>query len=686
MSKKRSSREFSLPTATNQYNPISQSQCYDPSVHRTGRWTNEELAFRDAIIALFVEGSLPLSNGIKLNDFLSSILKSKQSRLTKKMKHAKLSSKYFRIKQGHLTPTLKAKEFSTLEHNFINAVPDLIERSEIQFHMQKEWRDHIAERLTNMHISFSADRWLHSVEIMDRRVALEKNRSRMAKRRCLMGLAMERDVKDVTEGVFINQDVKGGHDFLLDMDKTGAVMGDNSSGVESSLGATAANATEDGDFGRFLMSMLDEAPIAPAPSGEGNNTLPSTGVLAGGKKALRSSCDPNFRYAAPFLAGITSYIERNSVPFEHVDLWVPSTVPKELESESSRPLVGSMGSGSNTALFGMSGVVGNTLGVTRLCFAGSATLGTQVVAEEPSTNTMGNENIETGKSTTIPLSDEEIFNFSLYGDYSAKFSFSSGCGLPGRVFQSGIAAWEQYLTNAPPEMFERTGGAIQFGIRTALGLPIDSPTVGRIVLVLYSKHNREKDVELVNRIVRDVRLFNPSPRWKLVVDICSNGSAADGEKTPFPVDAKPPTPQQPPPKEMTNSSSLTGMSALSMNQPDSSLGLDIDEGNNMDASDEKNKQIMSLVNLLQEYMPSSDTDQTSSLGKQLNNMLLLRMLLLKPNRQPDENELVETMLVLYESYLAAGRTRPDLAILIARDYHFQVQHTLAMANLSQPQP
>ena len=675
MSKKRSSREFSVPTATNQYNPISQSQCYDPSVHRTGRWTNEELAFRDAIIALFVEGSLPLSNGIKLNDFLSSILKSKQSRLTKKMKHAKLSSKYFRIKQGHLTPTLKAKEFSTLEHNFINAVPDMIERSEIQFHMQKEWRDHIAERLTNMHISFSADRWLHSVEIMDRRVALEKNRSRMAKRRCLMGLAMERDVKDVTEGVFINQDVKGGHDFLLDMDKTGAVMGGNTSGVGSSLGATAANTTEDGDFGRFLMSMLDEAPIA-------HNTLPSTGVLAGGKKALRSSCDPNFRYAAPFLAGITSYIERNSVPFEHVDLWVPSTVPKELESESSRPLVGSMGSGSNTALFGMSGVVGNTLGVTRLCFAGSATLGTQIVAEEPTTNTMGNENINKAKATTIPLSDDEIFNFSLYGDYSAKFSFSSGCGLPGRVFQSGIAAWEQYLTNAPPEMFERTGGAIQFGVRTALGLPIDSPTVGRIVLVLYSKHNREKDVELVNRIVRGVRLFNPSPRWKLVVDICSNG-AADGEN-PLPVDAKPPTPQQPP-KEMTNSSSLTGMSALSMNQNES-LGLDIDEGNNMDASGEKSKQIMGLVNLLQEYMPSSDTDKTSTLGKQLNNMLLLRMLLLKPNRKPSEEEILETMLVLYESYLAAGRTRPDLAILIARDYNFQLLHTRTMANISHPQP
>ena len=43
------------------------------------------------------------------------MLKSKQSRLTKKMKHAKLSTKYFRIKDGHLTPASRARELSALE-------------------------------------------------------------------------------------------------------------------------------------------------------------------------------------------------------------------------------------------------------------------------------------------------------------------------------------------------------------------------------------------------------------------------------------------------------------------------------------------------------------------------------------------------------------------------------------------
>lgn len=190
--------------STNTVSP-STSKCYDPTVPRTGRWTEEELLFRDAIIAHFLHGDLPLSNGLKLNDFLSNMLKSKQSRLTKKMKHAKLSSKYFRIKNGCLTPESKAREFSLLEYNFINVIADPVERSEIQFHMAREWREHFAERCAYLRVQFDADEWLRSVDTMERRVALEKNRSRMVKRRCMMGQALAKDVNDNVPGVFINQ-------------------------------------------------------------------------------------------------------------------------------------------------------------------------------------------------------------------------------------------------------------------------------------------------------------------------------------------------------------------------------------------------------------------------------------------------------------------------------------------------
>ena len=62
---------------------------YDPNLPRTGRWTAEEIEFRDALIGHFLDGNLPLGNGLKLSDFMPGLLKSKQSRLAKKMKNAK---------------------------------------------------------------------------------------------------------------------------------------------------------------------------------------------------------------------------------------------------------------------------------------------------------------------------------------------------------------------------------------------------------------------------------------------------------------------------------------------------------------------------------------------------------------------------------------------------------------------
>ena len=514
-----------------------------------------------------------------------------------------------------------------------------------------------------------------------------------------MGMALEKDVSESLPGVFINQ--KRDSDPLLDRQKhTAGAGGNNAKG----------GGDDDGDFGRFLMSMLDEAPIASSSGGGGpaqnaNNPSPLLNATGGKKASVRSSyCDPNFRYAAPFLAGITSYIERNGVPFEHVDVWVPSTIPQGLESQTA-PLMGSLGSGSNPDLEGMSSGNGDGGGKTdgaggsvnqRLCFAGSATLGVQIINEPTSSkNDNGDKKNITEKVTS--LTSDELFSFSLYGDYSEKFSFTSGCGLPGRVHASGIPAWEQFLANAPPEMFERRGGAMQFGIKTALGLPIESPNVGRIVLVLYSKHNREKDEELVSRIMKDVRLFNPCPRWKLVVDVRSSGSADPG---PSPVAAQPPPIAAQLPHSMASSESL-GISALSM-QNNTSMCNSLWEGigqqqnfpssqapssNNFavnDATDNnKRNQINGLVALLQENMPSDAS--SSPLGNQLNSLMSLRMLLLRSNGPlvSEEEHLIETILVLYESYIAAGRTRSDIALLVTRDFDFHLQHQARMVMMNQ---
>lgn len=614
--KKRSSSELELSELSSMA-AMSTSKCYDPSIPRTGRWTDEELAFRDTIIGLFLEGSLPLSNGLKLNDFLSSILKSKQSRLTKKMKHAKLSTKYFRLKDGYLKDAAKAKEFSELEFNFVTCVSDPVERSEIQFHMQREWREHLAERCTYLRIMFDAEKWLQSVDQMDRRVVLEKNRSRMHKRRMLMGKALETDVTDSIPGVFISQDNQ----------TDDSLFADDGDGLKEKLNNVDSN-RENGDFGEFLMSMMED-------QGSSNH----------GKKSESQMSDPNFRYAAPFLAAITSYMERNGIPFEHVDLWVPSYVPPSLDKElGSAPQMAHMGSGANLAAMANKGSDNND--TCRLCFAGSATLNVQVVdSSNSSTSSLASleEKQEEVHKSVSPLTADEIFNFSLYGDYSEKFSFNVGCGLPGRVFKTGIAAWEQFVSNAPSHMFERRGGAMQFGVKTALGLPIESPNVGRIVLVMYSRHNREKDEDLVNRVVKDMRLFHPCPRWKLVVSV------------------------SPP-----NAENQTSLSSA----PPSKL-------ENVNASPKEN-QIKQLISLLGQNMPSAN-DSSSLLGQKVDTIMNLRLTLLRPNRSPEEEQLVDTLLVLFESYLSAGRSKEDTILLMTRDYDFHTKHNQRVSNIMQQQ-
>lgn len=641
----------------------SSSQCYDPTVPRTGRWTDEELAFRDSLISHFLEGSLPLSNGLKLNDFLSNILKSKQSRLTKKMKHAKLSTKYFHIKRGFLFDNMAAREFSRLEYSFIHVITDPIERSEIQFHMQREWREHLAERCSYLRIMFDGSAWVKSVEKCDHRVALEKNRTRTVKRRWMMGKAMERDISEKVHGVFIDRGLE--KEDLID-------------GLEND---------QDGDFGRFLMSILDDGGTV-GKSFEHSASSSASNVAPSMKKAsYRSTIDSNFRCAAPFLAGVVSYVEKNSIPFEHVDLWVPSFIPP---SDSEQISMGSMGSGSNLAAF--AGGAGDSRGVCRLCFAGSATMGLQVLPDDAMNNSSSMSTADSDRKEnvkTIPLSSDEIFNFSLYGDYSEKFSFSSGCGLPGRVFQSGVAAWEQFVANAPSHLFERRGGAIQFGIKTALGLPIESPNVGRIVLVLYSKHNREKDEDLVKQIVKDMRLFTPCPRWKLVVDVNSLWRDESSKQLVRPSNAQiAKLSVRSPVGETTEAFNRQNNVNHQHIHEENSPMRDVPSGNAATASiqgttqneTDSEAQIKNLISLLGENMPS---DSTSPLGKQLHDLMSLRLVLLRRNRTPEEQALVDTILILFDSYLTAGRSRQDIALLVCRDFMFHTEQNQRASLLQQ---
>ena len=438
---------------SDQHDLMEHDKFTDPSGLRMGRWTNEEMAYTDELITKFKEGQLPLVDGIKLNDFLANMLKSKQSRLTKKMKNANLSSKSFKRTTGYVANHGETQNFSLLEDAFFRSIQSQQEKAEIRFHMQKEWRELFSSFCVSVGQPLDADMWLGSVEEMDRRAAATKEVARMARRKMMMGHALSQDIQNPDKGVFIERISSG------QIPSQETMM-------------TASSSSADADD---LLSLLSEKNVGGSLK-RGNNASNNRGGITGSERG-RSS----YQHASPFLSKVICYLQRHNMPFEHVDAWVPSFVPSE----------------NNVAN-------GGTDSKCRLCFAGLATA--DVVSRQ----------VRDGSNESKFLSQEDQSHLIAFGEYSQKFSFNVGCGLPGRVYQSGVPTWEQSVQNAPHHHFERCGGAIQYGIKTVVGLPVPSPNVGRIVLVLYSREDRKKDQELVGKLCEEFRKVITTPILCLV--------------------------------------------------------------------------------------------------------------------------------------------------------------------------
>ena len=237
-------RAFGMVNGSGSSGSTPGGDVYDPTVPRVGKWADEEVAFRDNLVAHFVSGSLPLPNELKLCEFLSNMLKSKPSRLTKKMKKANLSTRHFFGNSGHIEDVELARELSRLEQSFVNSIVEPVERSEIKFHMQREWRDYLATLCAHMKISFKATEYLKSIENMENRIALARTRDRSIKRRLMMGKAIDHDAAAAqsTPGIFIDQ--SEAHNDGIDFDL-----------LESAM---QTNDYDDDDFRNLYLSLVDD--------------------------------------------------------------------------------------------------------------------------------------------------------------------------------------------------------------------------------------------------------------------------------------------------------------------------------------------------------------------------------------------------------------------------------------------
>ena len=144
----------------------------------------------------------------------------------------------------------------------------------------------------------------------------------------------------------------------------------------------------------------------------------------------------------------------------------------------------------------------------------------------------------------------------------------------------------------------------------------------------------------------------PSPKWKLVVDVGEPESIFPQGNIPHIDNAT-----------VANSVTIAN-------------GNDVETGSNDDipplSADGlgKDSRIDPVISLLGEYMPS---DPSSHIASFLPGFMSLRLMLLRPSKTPEEDEMVRTMLGSYSSYCAGGRSKNDIAIMLARDYMFLAQ-------------
>jgi hypothetical protein len=623
----------------------------DKDLKRTGRWTDEETAFVDFIVESFDNGKLPVKQGVKLIEFLGDLLLCKSSRLTKKMKNAKLSVRSYTLK-SHVkgSPTLHYELMSTLQEQFLQSIISEAARLEMRFHMSKVWRTYFSNFCVQVGCNMlDASEWISSLENMDQCAAQAEENIRKARRR-QMGLKRLTDLKieqygkrpDSSKRIKPDKSPSVGH----------AAVGDTFSG-SSTISITdfsteqSVKSSEDSSEADIIAKMFD-----PRATNQ-NHYLPEVNedfsnlIRDWAEDAThRPHTHHTFRnHCGPFLNEIVSYIELNDLPFEHVDIWAPSFSPT--------------GQGETSEL--------------RLLHAGHATRGDL---------------------------DPALFSqMQEYGEYSVNFNFASGVGLPGRVYASGEPSWECKINEADPKTFDRAGGAKVYGIKTGLGIPLTT-RIGRIVVSMYSALDLKKDDAIIQKIKTDLALYSPEPKWKLVVDISpykhkevrwatellASSSRSEAEESSDALSkgtkaqalvygsgdgALLNTPSVP--RDSAQRASSGENSKLLESLPPAMNG-----ETQVFAPQEDAQRIATLIG---DYMPlsespssresicPSDLTQDSFTGHSIS----LRLLILRSSstRSPQENEMLDAIQRSFRGY-SKGKHRSDkeLACLIAQEWHY----------------
>jgi hypothetical protein len=428
------------------------------SSHRTGRWTDEETDFVDLLVHAFDHGSLPMAAGVRLNDFLCSVLMCKASRLTKKMKNARLSMRVYQLKPR--AERLDCEMLTMMQEKFLQSLEDEATRLELRFVMGKTWRQNIINLCLQVdYTKLETNAWVKSLDAMEKRAAEAKENIRKA-RRAQMGLTLNRDGAPPKSAAF---DTRFQDHNPKQFWRTNMTYRDR--------GDSFASSTEASEHTKFVQS----------PDQNGHNETDSIASIDDftnifdDTKSMENFTNNSLWHLSDvsFLDNVISYIQSHNLPFEHVDVWVPSYAPNASREEQD----------------------------FRLYHAGYA--------------------------TRNDIDQKLIFKFDEFGENNSKIIFSPGAGLPGRVFSSGRPFYECRSN----ERIDHASIDDMLSIKTGLGIPIAEPSVGNLVVVMYSVFDHTLTLEQIDTWISALTKFHPCARWKLKIEAENSGPYFKASRT-----------------------------------------------------------------------------------------------------------------------------------------------------------
>ena len=610
----------------------------DTESHRTGRWTDEEKEYVNHLVKGFDEGRLPIPHGTKLSSFLSDAILCKASRLTKKMKKARLSIRCYELRPSSLTTATSEPprvSLSALQEQFISAMPSTFSQLEYQFCLAKRWRSWFSDLCIQIGYPFlDGTRFLASLDEYERRAANAEDGMRSIRRR-RMGMNLRVVNTSTTPSAPAAVSTPPVHS------KEGVALSkfDHPQSYDEPNFLLLEDINEDQYSGPMtpverLKMPNEESPQPPASNrgsvvpDEQTATIDEldhsfVDLMAGCQDDGRISTytfeqDPSVHHPhGPFLEIISSFLTKWNLPFQLADIWVPTFERKQRDQ------------------------------MLHLVHA--------------------------GYSTRKDLSKQLRSAFDNFGEYSRTFSFVPSKGLVGRVYSTGQQQWEFGVKHLDPDFFLRAGGAEEYGVRSAVGFPMDTRGVGRIVVVLYSCDEVAQDDDAVNALAEELLRSRPEPRWQLVVGIGNPASVCIPDRPLSLGDSA-----QTAPKFQNNGKSNDDMARKT---PPPQVGNEakrhtVSPRHSEDADNIEGEMISLLGDHLSDRLSGRIGNGHYNEANNVHQLMTLRLRLLRPShrRSPDENELVEILKRSYRCYSSTlggshGQERGiDVAGLLAREW------------------